>query len=84
MSRRSSRSGPVAADPDLLTDYEHTPDTRQLEILNFYSHHAASLMRFLIRLGATLPEAADAGQTDRVSSASSAPSAFTTYSRNAI
>ncbi|GDY49066.1 hypothetical protein SANT12839_099480 [Streptomyces antimycoticus] len=28
-------SGPVAWDPDLLTDYEHAPDTRQLEILKF-------------------------------------------------
>jgi hypothetical protein len=35
-------SGPVAADPDLLTDYEHAPDTRQLEILKFLLSMALS------------------------------------------
>jgi len=35
-------AGPVAADPDLLTDYEHAPDTRQLEILKFLLSMALS------------------------------------------
>lgn len=35
-------SGPVAADADLLADYEHAPDTRQLEILKFLLSMALS------------------------------------------